>query len=61
MKIENIRSHYKINVSNDKAELCEEIVSIKLLVIVIIVFKHYSSTYCLMQGSCFIWRDFWNL
>jgi len=26
----------------------------KLLVIVIIVFKHYPSTYCLMQGSCFI-------
>ena len=28
--------------------------SVKLLVIVIIVFKRYSSTYCLMHGSCFI-------
>jgi len=26
--------------------------SVKLLVIVITVFKHYASTYCLMQGSC---------
>jgi len=25
--------------------------SVKLLVIVVIVFKRYSSTYCLMQGS----------
>jgi len=35
--------------------------SIKLLVIVIIVFKRYPSTNCLMQGSCFICSDFWNL
>ena len=28
--------------------------SVKLLVIVIIVFKSYPSTYCLMQGSCFV-------
>jgi len=34
---------------------------VKLLVLVIIVFKRYPSTYCLMQGSCFICRDFWNL
>jgi len=27
-------------------------VSVKLLVVAIIVFKRYSSTYCLMQGSC---------
>jgi len=27
--------------------------SVKLLVIVIIVFKHFPSTFCLMQGSCF--------
>jgi len=28
--------------------------SVKLLVIVIIVFKPYPRTYCLMQGSCVI-------
>jgi len=32
--------------------------SVKLLVIVIIVPKHYPSTYCLMQGSCFICSNF---
>jgi len=32
--------------------------SVKLLVIVIIDFKHYPSTYCLMQGSCAICSDF---
>jgi len=32
--------------------------SVKLLVIVIIVFKHYPITYCLMQGSCFICSNF---
>jgi len=31
-----------------------------LLVIVIIVFKLYSSAYCLMQGSCFICSKFSN-
>ena len=36
--------------SNEKAELYEKIVPVKLLVIVIIVFKRYPSTYCLMQG-----------
>ena len=36
------------------AELYQKIVSVKLLVIVIIVFKGYPRTYCLMQGSCFI-------
>jgi len=40
--------------SFEKAELSEKIMSVKLLVIVIIDFKHYPSTYCLMQGSCFI-------
>jgi len=30
----------------------------KLLPIVEIVFKCYSDTYCLMQGSCFICSDF---
>ena len=46
--------------SNDKAELYEKIVHVKLLVIVIIVFKLYSSTYCLMQASCFICSNFIN-
>jgi len=36
--------------SNDKAELCEITVSVKLLVNVIIDLKQYQSTYCLMQG-----------
>ena len=48
------RCQYKVNISNDKAELYEKSVSVKLLVIVIVVFKRYPSTYCLMQGSCVI-------
>ena len=36
----NILRHYKVNISNDKAELYEIIVSVKLLVIVIIDFKY---------------------
>jgi len=32
--------------------------SVKLLVIAITVFKRYPSTYCLMQGCCFICSDF---
>jgi len=32
--------------------------SVKLFVIVIVVFKRYPSTYCLMQGRCFICSDF---
>jgi len=32
--------------------------SVKLLVIVIIVFKRYPGTGCLMQGSCFICSNF---
>jgi len=40
--------------SNDKAELYEKILSGQLLVIVIIDFKRYPNTYCLMQGRCFI-------
>jgi len=31
--------------------------SVKLLLIVIIVFKRYPSTYCLMQGRCFFCSD----
>ena len=30
------------------------------MVIGIIVFKRYPSTYCLMQGSCFLCSDFQN-
>jgi len=33
--------------------------SVNLYVIVIIVFKRYPSTYCLMQGSCFICSKVW--
>ena len=36
----------------------QKIMSVKLLFIVIIDFKPYPSTYCLMQGSCFIRRNF---
>ena len=54
MNILSIRCQYKVNISNDKPELYEKSVSVKLLVIVIVVFKRYPSTYCLMQGSCFI-------
>jgi len=32
--------------------------SVKLLVTVIIVFKRYLRTYCLLQGSCFIWSNY---
>jgi len=61
MKIKNIRSHYKVNISNDKAELYEKIVYVKLLVIVIIVFKRYPRTCCLMHGRCFICTNLLNL
>ena len=43
---------------NDMAELYEKIVSVRLLVIVIIDFKRYPSTYSLMQGRCFICSKF---
>jgi len=33
-------------------------VTVKLLVTVVIDFKRYPSTYCLMQGSCFICSNF---
>ena len=49
-----MHSHYEVNISNDKAELYEKIVSVKVLAIVIIDFKSCTSTYCLMQGRCFI-------
>jgi len=35
--------------------------SVQLLVIVNIDFQRYPSTYCLMQGSCFIGSNFSNL
>jgi len=35
-----------------------EIVSVKLLVIVIIDFKRYPSTYSILQGRCFICSNF---
>ena len=51
MNVYNICNHYEVNISNDKAELYEKTVSDELLVIVIILFKRYPSTYCLMQGA----------
>jgi len=36
----------------------ENRVCFKLLIIVIIVFMRYPSTYCVMQGSCFIRSKF---
>jgi len=50
--------YYDVNISNDKAELYEEIMSVKLFVIVIIDFKRYLSTCCLMQGSCLVCSNF---
>ena len=41
-----------------KAELYVKIVSVKLLVIVMIDFKHFPSTDCLMQGWCVICSDY---
>jgi len=38
-----------------------EIMSVKWLVIVTIVFKRYPSAYCLMQFNCFICSDFKKL
>jgi len=52
-------SKYEFNLTQkDKTEFCENIVSVKLLVIVIIDFKRYPSTYCLTQGRCFICSNF---
>jgi len=39
----------------------EIIISFKLLVIVIIVYERYPSTYCLMHGSYFICGNSYNL
>jgi len=50
VNILNIRSHYKVNISNNIAELYEKIVSVQLLVIVIIDFKRFSSTYKLFNA-----------
>ena len=40
-----------------RIEIGIENMFVTLIVIVIIVFKRYSSTFCFMQGSCFICRD----
>jgi len=52
-----MHSHYEVNISSDKAELYEKIVSIKLLVIVIKDDKRYPSIFCFMQGRCFIFSN----
>jgi len=41
-----------------RKKLSPKIISVKLLVIVYKVFKRYPSTYCLVQGCCFICSDF---
>jgi len=41
-----------------KLDFMRKIMSVKLLVIVILVIKGYISTYCFMQGRCFIWKIF---
>jgi len=37
---------------------CDPNFEVNILVLVIIVFKCYPNTYCLMQRSCFICSDF---
>ena len=54
----NLGSHYEVNISNDKAEVYEKIMSAKLLVILILVFKHYPSIYCLTQCRCAICSNY---
>jgi len=55
MNILNIHSHHEVNISKfNKAELNEKIFSVKLLFTVIIVYKRCPSTYCVIQGRCFI-------
>jgi len=46
----NVHCHFKVNISNDKAELYENIVSDKLLAIVIIVFQEQVSKYILFNA-----------
>ena len=53
-------SHFKVDISTDIAELHEKMMTVKLLIIVIIVFN-YPSTYCLMQGRYFISSKFETL
>jgi len=45
----------QVNISNKKSE---KIMSVNLYVIVIIDFKHFPGTYCLMQGRCLICSNF---
>jgi len=51
MKIWNVRSHNEVNISNDKVELYEKILSVKLLVIVIIDFKRCVQVQCKVNVS----------
>ena len=44
----------QVIISNKKSE---KIMSVNLYVIVIIDFKRYTGTYCLIQGRCFICSD----
>ena len=71
INIKTMYPHYILELRNMKSHLLQVYLSaraqieidienmpVKLLVTVIIVFKCYSSTYCLMQGSYFICSDF---
>ena len=51
-------SNVKVKCSNLKVATNETTSLHQLLVIVIIVFKHYPSTYCLMQVRCLICSNF---
>ena len=58
LKVVILILRYFFQVSKVGQDLLLKIVSVKLLVIVIIAFKRYPSTYCLVQGRCFICGDF---
>ena len=53
----------EITFCGQRKKLLLNIMSVKLVVIVIIVFKRYSSTYYLMQCNCVIRSNFivWNM
>ena len=58
MKVKNLRSkNYKVDLSKYKAEFYEKIVSVKLLVIVIIVFKLYFLHKCFSKCSSYCNKD----
>ena len=60
LELRNMKSHLLQVYLSTRAQIEIDIenMPVKLLVTVIIVFKCYPSTYCLMQGSYFICSDF---